>query len=142
MTVSLATDMQQTTLQLRGCFTGGRHTPTMNHCKNITSLSANYCHQKRLCPSLKKDLKGFGFMTLRRRRRKVDTWNSPVVWVVKRISSSCLPHVKMLYVLIVCVCAFATSLVKTRAVRRRWSSMRTANQKKIKGKKNRLHDES
>lgn len=130
MTVSPATDMQQTTLQLRGSFTGGHHTPTMNHCKNITSLSANYCDQKRLCLSLKKDLKGFGLMTLRSRRTKVDTWDSPVVWVVKRISSSCLPHVKTLYVLIVCVCAFATSLVKTRAMRRRWSSMRTVNRKK------------
>lgn len=104
MTVAPATDMQQTTLQLQGCFTGGRHTPTMDHCKNITSLSANYCHQKRLCPSLKTGPKGFGFMTLRSRRRKVDTWDSPVVWVVKRISSSCLPHVKTLYVLLACVC--------------------------------------
>lgn len=71
-----------------------------------------------------------------RENKGKDTWDSPVVWVVTCTfaSFSCLPHVEALYLptasptLSLCVYVRVCSLVETKAVRRRWSSIRLAVQ--------------
>lgn len=128
MTASLATDMQQTTLQLRGCFTGGRHMPNINHCKTqhlweliVATLSAFSI------------FKGGGERVWVR-DSDAEEKQTPGILLLSGWSNASLLHAfhmwkHFMFPSCVCLCVCSTSLEETRAVRRRWSLMKTVNRR-------------